>query len=267
MSARISQLVIYPIKSCGGCFVEERELAPGGLLGDRRYMLIDEQGEFVTRRTVPRLCLAQVTLRGDEFSVFVPDQSPLDLGFRPGSDAPEWGDMVRSRVWRDEVMAREHREGSAWFTAFLGRAVRLVHMPDDALRQVNPARARLGDVVSFADGYPLLLCTEASLDDLNRRLDAPLPMNRFRPNVVVKGTRAFEEDSWTSVDLGGIAFDVPKGCDRCAVTTFEEGTGRSGKEPLKTLATFRKREGAVWFGVNLIGRSRGTLRVGDEVRT
>lgn len=265
VSASITQLFIYPIKSCGGCAVSEARLAPGGLEGDRRYMLTDEGGKFITRRTEPRLCVVRASLHGAEFSVFAPNAPPLELPLFPRADDPFLGESLRSEIWRDEVEGREHSSGSAWFSNFLERRVRLVYLPEASLRQVNPDRSQPGDVVSLADGYPLLLCSESSLADLNSRLEHPVPMERFRPNVVVAGTSPFAEDDYATILLGEVPFDVPKGCDRCVVTTLEEGTGRASKEPLKTLATFRRWDGAVWFGVNLIPRSEGTLYVGQSL--
>jgi uncharacterized protein len=184
------------------------------------------------------------------------------------------GDPARVTVWGDEVEALAHREGSAWLAAFLGRDARLVYMPEGALRRVSPARSRPGDVVSFADGYPLLLASEASLVDLGQRIasngGSPVPMTRFRPNVVVSGAPPWDEDTWSTLTLGQLSFRAPKLCDRCVITTIDPATGEAHNEPLRTLATFRRWASAsgsmgVWFGVNLVPDGEGTLAVGDPV--
>jgi uncharacterized protein len=169
------------------------------------------------------------------------------------------------QVWSSRVAALVHDAGSAWLSDALGRRCQLVYMPDDVERAVNPLRGRPGDVVSFADGYPFLLIGQGSLDDLNGRMSAPLPMIRFRPNLVVEGAAAFAEDGWPRVRIGAVTFRNVKPCDRCVMTTVDPETGNKGAEPLRTLATYRAWGGAVWFGVNLIAENTGTLRVGDAV--
>jgi uncharacterized protein YcbX len=169
------------------------------------------------------------------------------------------------RVWQDRVMACAHPDGSAWFSQFLGAPHELVYMTDAEQRPVNPARARAGDIVSFADGYPFLLISEASLADLNARLQKPIGMERFRPNIVISGTEPFAEDDYAEVSLGAITFRGVKRCDRCVVTTIDPLTGEAGKEPLRTLAQYRLEDQRVWFGMNLIHDGDGVLRVGDPV--
>ena len=176
--------------------------------------------------------------------------------------------MVRHvTVWRDTVPAHEAGErAAAWLTAFLGTPCRLVRMPESTERAVNPAFGEPGDVVSFADGYPFLLIGQASLDDLNARLASPLPMRRFRPNLVVAGAESFAEDTWKRVQIGHIVFRVVKPCARCTIPTVDPEAGVfAGKEPLRTLATFRKFGSKVFFGQNLIAQGTGALRVGDPV--
>jgi uncharacterized protein YcbX len=168
-------------------------------------------------------------------------------------------------VWSYRGPAIEHAAGGAWLSRVLGMECGLVFMPEDVERGVNPERGRPGDVVSFADGYPLLLTGEGSLDELNRRLEAPIEMRRFRPNLVVAGGAPFAEDTWRRLRAGGVAFRNAKPCDRCAIPTVDPSTGVTSREPLRTLARFRARDGAVWFGVNLIPDETGTIRVGDAV--
>jgi len=263
-SARIESVSIYPIKSCGGVRLQEGEIVSGGLRGDRRFMLVTASGEFVTARSHPRLLQIDVALDGGTLRVAADGQPDLQLRAEP--DESEWAEPVRSTVWRDTLVAREIPEGSAWFSQTLAEPLRLVYQPDSELRQVNLQRARAGDRVSLADGYPLLLTTMASLDDLNSRLEEPVPMSRFRPNVVISGVPAFAEDTWAELVLGEVPFRAPKLCDRCVMTTVNAKTGEASKEPLRTLAKYRRWQRAVWFGANLVPDALGSIRVGDEVR-
>lgn len=264
----VSELSIYPIKSCGPITLATASLVSGGLQGDRRYMLLDEKGTFLSGRTEPRLLSVRLRLLNTDdltegFIVSASGQPDLYLPAEPPGEASE---LVVARVWRDELHVSPWESGSLWFEHYLKRKVRLVYQPEDALRQVNPKRSRPGDLVSCADAYPLLLCSEESLAHLNARLPGPIPMVRFRPNVVVRGASAFAEDRWARLALGPIEADVPKLCDRCVITTIDPFAGHSAKEPLKTLARYRRWDRAVWFGANLIPRNQGTMRRGDLVR-
>jgi uncharacterized protein YcbX len=174
------------------------------------------------------------------------------------------GERVECRIWNDTASALCHADGSRWFSDFLNDDVRLVYMPDSERRAVNPKRARRGDIVSFADGYPLLVISEASLADLNSRLSKPLEMRRFRPNLVLADCEPFAEDRFTTLFIGEVSFRAVKRCDRCSVTTVDPSTGERGKEPLRTLAQYRLEDGKVWFGMNLIHDGPGELRVGDR---
>jgi uncharacterized protein len=257
---RVSALTIFPVKACGGIDVSRARVVERGLELDRRYMIVDEAGEFVTQRDRRELSLVRATFADGGFELSAPGQLPLFL-----PRAHQAGPRVRAKVWDHDGLGVPHDEGSAWFAAYLKGAYRLVYMPDDHERPVNPERARLGDMVSFADGYPLLVISEASLAELNRRLAAPITMRRFRPNIVLSGCQPFAEDSFARVRIGSLWFRGPKRCDRCVVTTIDPETGEAGQEPLRALATFRKEHGKVWFGMNLIHDDQGELAVGDEV--
>ena len=258
--AQVSALYVYPIKSCRGIRVAERAVEQRGFSADRRWMIVDAEGNFVTQREVARL--SQVETRLDRGSLVV-----SALGFSH-LVLPErhHAELRAVRVWQDQVLACAHPEGSAWFSEFLGGPHELVYMTDSEHRPVNPARARAGDIVSFADGYPFLLISEASLADLNARLAEPVGMDRFRPNIVISGTEPYAEDHYGEVWLGEISFRAVKRCDRCSVTTIDPLTGERGKEPLRTLAQYRLQDRKVWFGMNLIHDGSGVLRVGDPVR-
>jgi len=256
----VSALTIYPVKACRGIDVGRAKVVERGFELDRRYMIIDEAGEFVSQRTRRELALVSTALTDEGFELRAPNMGALGL-----PRAHDSGPRVRARVWDHDGVGALHAEGSAWFSAYLKAPHRLVYMPADHERPVNPARALPGDVVGFADAYPLLLISEASLAELNRRLPQPLSMRRFRPNIVIAGAEPFAEDGFTRVRIGAISFRGPKRCDRCAVTTIDPETGEAGPEPLRTLATFRKEDGKVWFGMNLIHDGRGEIAVGDEV--
>jgi uncharacterized protein YcbX len=259
--AVVSALYVYPIKSCRGVRVAEWPVVERGFEADRRWMIVNAAGTFVTQREVPRLALVTTALDGESLRIAASGLRSLVVPRNYDS-----GKTRTVRVWNDQSLACTHSEGSVWFSQFLGAPHELVYMPDAQRRQVNPARAQPGDIVSFADGYPFLLISEASLADLNRRLSEPVPMERFRPNIVVSGSEPFAEDEFSRVRLGDISFRGVKRCDRCSVTTVDLETGERSKEPLRTLATFRLQDSKVWFGMNLIHDDRGLLRVGDRVQ-
>jgi uncharacterized protein YcbX len=256
-------LYVYPIKSCAGIPLQESELVATGLRHDRRWMLVDETGQFMSQRAHPRMALISVRLSGGRLIVAAPGMPDLEVPLRQAAtkrlDVSVWGDACRA--------APVGEEADRWFGQFLRFPCRLVYKPDDDLRLVDSTYAKSGDQVGFADACPFLLISEASLDDLNRRLEDPLPMNRFRPNFVVKGCDPYAEDAWGRLRIGNVNFRVAEGCPRCAITTIDQRTGARGKEPLRTLATYRKSDGEVFFGRNLIHDAPGTVRVGDPVET
>jgi len=256
----LSEINIYPIKSCKGTSLQTCQLDDRGLQFDRRWMVVDGGYRFMTQREVPRLSLISVGLRSDRLALGAPNMEQLDV---PIGDASNQD--VQVVVWDDTVAAVDCGDGAArWLCEFLGIESRLVYMPDNADRIAE--RGGYASQVSFADSYPLLLISESSLSDLNSRLDEPLPMNRFRPNLVVRGCGPYAEDTWKDIEVGGVTIHVVKPCSRCATTTVNQSTGERGKEPLLTLATYRQHDGRVFFGQNLIHDGPGTLKVGEEVR-
>ena len=256
----LSGLNVYPIKSCGGIPVEEWEVDERGLRHDRRWMLVDETGCFISQRELPRMALVKVRIESDGLIVDAPGMASLSVPFVP----PD-GRAVLARVWGDLVEGQAVDDDS-WFSEFLGVSCRLVYLPDEAVRKVDPAYAEPGDRVGLADGFPFLLISEASLAYLNARLEQPLPMNRFRPNLVVGGCEPFAEDGWRGVRIGQLTFRVVKPCARCTITTVDQESATKGKEPLRTLARFRRAGNKVLFGQNLIHNETGTLRIGDPVQ-
>ena len=261
----LASIVVHPIKSCRGIEVARARVEKRGLAGDRRWMLVDERGVFVSQREEPRLSLVDVAIEGDEILVAQRDAGELRL---PRTIAE--GPRAAVDVWKRPIHGRVHEEGSRWFSRWLGRPLRLVHLPDVEPSPLVSKRALPGEEVSSADGYPLLVCTIASLDALGDRIEARggvrVPMQRFRPNVVVRGGAPWDEDAWSTLRVGAVGMRAPKPCERCVMTTIDPATARLGPEPLRTLATFRRRENGVWFGVNLVPTSLGEIAIGDPVR-
>jgi uncharacterized protein YcbX len=257
---RVSALYVYPVKACRGIRVDSARVVARGFEHDRRYMIVDPGGRFVTQRELPELALVTTSIEAGGIVLRHAGHPECALPFEHDS-----AEVLEVSVWSHSGPALRHEPGSAWLSAVLGRPVDLVFMPESHRRAVNPERSRPGDVVSFADGYPFLVISEASLADLNSRLETPLVMERFRPNIVVSGVEPFAEDAWQHVRFGSVRFRGVKRCDRCSVTTVDPDTGVRDKEPLRTLATYRREDGKVWFGMNLIHDGGGTLAVGDRV--
>lgn len=260
---RLAAIHVHPVKSARGIPVSRAEVGPTGLRHDRRWMIVDGSGRFVSQREDPRLgrIAPRLDEHGDRLHLRAPGADELSLPLRPGP-----GERRAVTVWEDEVIARDCGDAAAaWLATVLGGPYRLVVLPDDSVRPVDPDHALPGDRVSFADGFPYLLATEASLDDLNRRAGTRLTMERFRPNLVIAGSAPFAEDAWSRITIGGVAFRVAKPCARCVVPTLDPDTREAGPEPLRTLATFRKVNGKVLFGQNLLPDGGGVVTVGDPV--
>jgi uncharacterized protein YcbX len=262
MALVVSALYRYPVKSCRGEPLTVAPLDQRGIVGDRTFMVVDSTGEFLTQRELPRLCLIAPTVRESTLTLSAPGQDPLTVPIRRA------GEERLVLVWNDWCRAVDQGDAVAgWLERFLEMPARLVRLADDFIRLVDPRYARQPtDQVHFADAYPFLLIGQASLDDLNRRLETPLAMNRFRPNIVVSGSEPFAEDCWRRIQIGAVVFEVVKPCARCATTQVEQETARLGKEPLRTLARYRLTpDRKVLFGQNLIHHHPGTIRVGDAV--
>jgi len=254
-------LYVYPIKSCGGVALESAAVSATGLRHDRRWMLVDERGQFLSQRELPRMALISVRLAPEHLIVGAPGLPDLEVPLEP-----ETGNLVDVRVWGDAGCgAPVGEEADRWFGEFLKFPCRLVHKPDGDVRLVDSPYAENGDQVGFADAFAFLLISEASLEDLNGRLEEPVPMNRFRPNLVVRGCGPYAEDRWSRVLVGSVPFRGAEPCSRCAITTVDQETGTRGKEPLRTLATYRGSGEGVLFGRHLIHASPGTVHLGDPV--
>lgn len=259
----LQDIYIYPIKSLGGnrvetCLAEER-----GLKYDRRWMLVDQNGRFLSQREHPSLALLKTEMTDSGIQVHhkeIPSFNIL-VPFEPQTDQ-----FRQVTIWGDKVPAQlvDKRIGK-WFSKQLGQDCELVFMPESTQRKVDPAYAINHESVSFADGMPFLLISQASLDDLNSRLANPVPMNRFRPNLVVAGGEAFQEDEWGEISIGKAVFNAVKPCARCVVTTIDQQTSKKGKEPLKTLAGYRSKNNKVLFGQNLVLKKGAEINVGDSI--
>jgi uncharacterized protein YcbX len=261
-AAILSALNVYPIKAAGGVAVGEWEVDDFGLRCDRRWMVTDSRGCMMTQRTHPRLALARPAIEGERLIVRAAGREPLTLPLHPTAAV-----STTVTIWDDSCLALWQGEAAArWFSELLGSDATLVYMPEATWRPAEPAYAPPSSRVSFADAYPFLLLSEESLADLNRRLALPLPMNRFRPNLVIRGVAAFGEDELAAFTIGEIGFRAVKPCDRCVVTTTDQETTERGVEPLRTLATFRKQDGKVYFGQNVVHQGTGRLAVGMAVR-
>jgi len=261
--ATLSTLYYYPIKACRGHTIQAAFVERRGLEHDRRFMIVDQKGVFITQRDEPALALVVPDLTDISLGLSAPNMPGLSLPI--AAHAP----IKRVSVWSsDGVKAIDQGDEAAeWLSTYLKTPVRLVYMPAESIRVVDSKYAiHSDDHVSFADGYPILIASQESLDELNTRLKMPLPMNRFRPNLVVEGCGAFEEDAWKRIRISEVELALVKPCARCEVTTIDQATALQGKEPLKTLATFRRVNGnKVMFGMNAIPLNEGRLRVGDRV--
>jgi uncharacterized protein len=268
----LSGLYIYPVKSLRGCAVTESALDDLGLVGDRRFLVVDENGRFLTQRALPRMALIATALTADKLTLSAQNAGSVAIPRAPDSAAP----LRNVSVWKSEgLLAEDCGDAPAeWLSRFLQTKCRLVRIGPKFMRPIlKPDVAGPGDRVSFADSYPFLVISEASLAELNARLVAKgsdaLPMDRFRPNLVVAGAAPFAEDAWTRFRIGLITFHAGGPCTRCVMTTTNQQTAERGKEPLRTLATYRRNAedpSDVDFGQNLIHETKsGRLRVGDKL--
>lgn len=258
---RLSGIHIYPLKSCAGVDLPSVTLDRFGPAGDRRWMVVDAEGRFLSQRGLPVMALVSATPLPEGGLLLSRGDSRCPVAV-PGPGAPP----LAVTIWDDSVTAVDAGDGAAvWLTRALGRECRLVHMPGECRRPVDPAYARHGETVGFADGFPLLLISEASLAALNERLEQPVPMNRFRPNLVVSGCEPFAEDRWRRIRVGDVTLEVAKPCSRCAIPSIDQATGERDRFINRALASFRRFDGQILFGQNLLYRETGELRVGDEV--
>lgn len=259
----VSELYIYPIKSLGGIALNSASLIERGFEHDRRWMLVNANNEFLTQREITAMAFLKVQLT--EQGLFVTNIS------KPGEELlvpfePTVAETEMVTVWSSRCRGQRVSDAAdAWFSKQLGFTAKLFYMPNTTRRYVDGRYAHNKEITSFTDGYPLLLIGQASLDDLNSRLEQPVPMNRFRPNIVFTGGTPFQEDYMKHFDINGITFFGVKPCARCVMTTINQQTAEKAKEPLKTLSTYRLKNKKILFGQNLLHQQTGIISIGDPI--
>jgi uncharacterized protein YcbX len=256
----VSALFIYPIKSCASVSMTELVYTPRGLENDRRFMLVDLDGTAITQRENPRLAHIRPNVTASGIRVDYEGKAAVTFAF--GRKARR-----QVRVWSYSGNALDLGDEAAdWFSTFIEQPCRLVEFAPDGNRPISDKHTNLPAQAQFSDGYPILVATIESLSDLNRRLVTPVPMNRFRPNVVLRDVAPFAEDHWKLLQFPNLRLHIVKPCERCVITTTNQVTLERHKEPLRTLATFRTFDGRVCFGQNAVPETPGSLRLGDEGR-
>lgn len=243
---RVSEISIYPVKSCSGIIQTSSKIEAFGLTHDRRWMIVDEHGVMLTQRKLAKMCLIHTAIVNGGLLLKHSAMNDLTV-FQPETN------KSRVKVWDDECLAYDAgNEVASWLSQVLSFKCRLVYFPADEIRQVDLSYANRGDKTAFSDGFPLLLISQASLDDLNSRLALPISMQRFRPNLVVDGCEPFAEDSWKKIRIAKTNFRIVKPCSRCAIPSINIDTAEREAEPLKTLLSYRQRDSKIFFGQNVI---------------
>jgi uncharacterized protein YcbX len=260
----VSGLAIYPVKSMRQIVVQNSAIDMCGLKHDRRWMVVDVNGRMLTQRKISRMCLIQPTLNEQVLSLHVPGMPDLQVNTEAGK--PE----CKVTVWKDNCSARDCGDEAAhWFSKFLQVECRLVYFPDDEIRKVDQGYAHEDDRTAFSDGFPVLLISQPSLDDLNGHITSssnkPVPMARFRPNIVVDGCGPYAEDDWRVLKIGGLTLRIVKPCSRCIIPSIDIATAERGEEPTRTLLHYRKRDNKIYFGQNAVIDGVGEIRQGMTV--
>jgi len=259
---QLSEINIYPIKSCKGVSLASSEIDERGLKYDRRWMLLSSDGRPLSQRKLPEMSMLRVELHEDKLLVSHDgkDISPLEISLVLYKQ-----ESVEFEIWKRPTSGNfVSDEADRWFSEALETDCRLLYMPQDVVMKTNPHFAK-GKQTSFTDGYPFLLMGEGSLEDLNSRLENPISMNRFRPSLVFNGGEAYDEDHWKTFRISGIGFHGVKLCDRCTVTTIDQDKGTKGKEPLATLNKYRRIKMGVYLGQNVVHEMKGVVNVGNEI--
>jgi len=258
----LTEINIYPIKSLGGINLTSSFAGKRGLQYDRRFLLVDENGMFITQRDIAGLALLKLSFTENGFKVLNSiDNSFITIPFESNSDI-----KIQVQIWDDLCNAVVvDKNLDEWFSDVLKINCSLVYMPDDEKRIVEKKYEPADHIVSFADAYPYLIIGQSSLDDLNKRLEQPIPMNRFRPNFVFSGSNPYEEDAWKNFKIGDVRLKAVKPCARCMITTTDQQTAERSNEPLKTLSLYRKIDGKVMFGMNVVCNKEGIVSIGDKI--
>jgi uncharacterized protein YcbX len=258
----ISELLIYPVKSLGGISVKSAVLTDRGFDYDRRFMLIDSQNRFVTQREFPELAFFKTAIFGNQLTI----TDKRDGSSVAVSLIAVEGEQIGVQIWDDHCQAILLDNAiSDWFSARLSQPVQLVYMPDESHRPVDPVYAGNGELTSFSDGYPVLIIGEESLKGLNARLENPIPMDRFRPNIVFSGGYPHVEDTFNDFRAGDVQLHAVKPCARCVMTTTDQETGQRTAEPLQTLSKYRSQHNKIYFGQNLLASNTGEVSLGDHL--
>jgi uncharacterized protein YcbX len=260
----ISEINIFPIKSLGGISVQEVEVEERGLQYDRRWVLADAHDTFMTQRENEKMALIEVKIEADGLKVSHKTLAiePLKVPFQP-----QTSERKLIKIWDDNVEGiRVADEADEWFSKVLAKKCHLYYQPDDSFRKIDAQYAITHEEhTSFSDGYPILMIGQASLEELNNKLEKPIEMKRFRANLVFQGGNPFEEDNFKGFGVGSSKLVAVKPCARCILTTIDPETGEKGKEPLKTLSEFRKKGNKILFGQNIIVHQIGKIKIGDEL--
>lgn len=251
----VSELAIYPVKSLAQITLDESRIDRFGLVNDRRWMVVDQNGVFISQRQYAKMCLIQ--------PVFI--NNKLTLKASGSKDLKVTSVNVNTRhkvvVWQDECNAYDCGDDVAdWLSEFLDVKCRLMYFPKDENRLVDQMYAKSTDHTAFSDGFPILLISQASLDDLNSKLEMPVPMSRFRPNLIVSGCPPFAEDDWKTIRIGELLLNVVKPCSRCTIPNIDSTTAERGIEPAKTLSGYRKTNNKIYFGQNVIPNGEGFIQ-------
>lgn len=259
---QVSKLFIYPVKSLAGISLGSSKLDDMGLQYDRRWMVVSPDGQFITQRTVPKMALVNTSLENGQLTLSTNGKEPHQVALT--STNSEQMDVV---VWKDNLLVSKVGSATdAWLSDALGIECHLVYIEDEVIRQCDLDFSEEGERTGFADGFPILIVSEESLSDLNQRLDVTVDMRRFRPNIVISGCEAFAEDKLSSFKIGGLSMKGVKICSRCPMPMVDPDLGeRSGQEPIATLSTYRKWDGNIFFGMNVIQQQRGVIKVGDSL--
>jgi uncharacterized protein len=263
MTLRLTQINIYPVKSLGGITVSNAYAGERGFQYDRRWMIATEDNVFITQREVPAMALIGAELKENGIYLFEKRRAYKGITIPYSADN---GLTQRARVWNDECdVVHYDAKADQWLSDFLNIKCRLLFMPDQSNRKVDTKYSGMDMQVSFADAFPYLVIGESSLSDLNDRLEEKLPMNRFRPNLVFSGGKPYQEDTWKEIHIGKVLFRGERPCGRCPITTVNQETSETGKEPLRTLATYRQVNNKILYGMYLIAVTNGIVKLGDEI--
>lgn len=258
----ISEINVYPVKSLAGISMPSAELTFAGFQFDRQWMVVETDGTFMTQRIYPQMALIETAIENGKLKL-----SSFGMESHLVDSANKQSTRINTEVWGDAVNAVElSPETSEWLSQALDAPCKLVSFPTDETRQCDPKFSNQGEHTKFADGFPVLLISQESLDNLNRRLKETVGMDRFRPNLVVSGCEPHAEEKWEKIRVNNVDLRFVKPCERCSVPTVNPQTGvLDGPEPIHTLSSYRQRNGKVFFGMNLIPENEGKISVGDEI--